>query len=41
MVFALQIGQGEIRGGFVAGDKDEGEKRANRGNDEECEYFFS
>ena len=38
--FALQVRQGEIRGGFVAGDKDEGKKRANCGNDKECEYFF-
>ena len=33
--FALQVGQGELRGGFVAGDKDEGKKRANCGNDKE------
>ena len=38
--FALQVGQGEIRGGFAAGDKDKGKKRANCGNDKECEYFF-
>lgn len=38
--FALQVGQREIRGGFVAGDKDEGKKCADRGNDKECEYFF-